>query len=67
MLVLYRTRIIKVTDRFRRTVIFATLGIMVLYRVSFVITLFGGERPVHQRAVGCSASGSACSSASSPR
>ena len=31
MLVLYRTRIIKVTDKFRRAVIFATLGVMVLY------------------------------------
>ena len=45
MLVLYNTRIIKVTDRFRRTVIFATLGIMVLYLVSFVISLFGAEIP----------------------
>ena len=43
MLFLYRTRIIKVTDKFRRTVIFATLGVMVLYVVSFVISLFGGE------------------------
>ncbi|MFT6814091.1 MAG: putative YccA/Bax inhibitor family protein [Ilumatobacter sp.] len=43
MLVLYRTRIIKVTDKFRRNVIFATLGIMVLYGVSFVMSLFGGE------------------------
>jgi uncharacterized YccA/Bax inhibitor family protein len=45
MLALYRTRIIKVTDRFRRTVIFATLGIMVFYLVSIVISLFGGEVP----------------------
>jgi uncharacterized YccA/Bax inhibitor family protein len=45
MLVLYRTRIIKVTDRMRRTIIFATLGVMVLYLVSFVISLFGGEVP----------------------
>ena len=43
MLVLYRTRIIKVTDRFRRIVIGATLGVMLLYLVSFVISLFGGE------------------------
>jgi uncharacterized YccA/Bax inhibitor family protein len=43
MLVLYRTRIIKVTDKFRRTVIFATLGIMVLYGVSFLMSLFGAE------------------------
>jgi uncharacterized YccA/Bax inhibitor family protein len=43
MLGLYRTRIIKVTDRFRRIVIGATLGVMLLYLVSFVISLFGGE------------------------
>jgi uncharacterized YccA/Bax inhibitor family protein len=41
MLVLYRTEIIKVTDRFRRTVIFATLGVMVLYGVSLLFSLFG--------------------------
>lgn len=45
MLLLYRSRIIKVTDRFRRTVIFATLGIMLFYVVSFVINLFGGGVP----------------------
>ncbi len=43
MLVLYRTRIIKVTDRFRRIVIGATLGIMLLYGVSFLFMLFGGD------------------------
>lgn len=41
MLVLYRTRIIKVTDRFRRTVIGATLGVLVLYGVSLLMSLFG--------------------------
>ena len=45
MLVLYRTRIIKVTDKFRRVVIFATIGVMVLYLVSFVISLFGTTLP----------------------
>ena len=45
MLVLYRTRIIKVTNRFRKIVIGATLGVMVLYLVSFVINLFGGGVP----------------------
>ncbi|MEM9749204.1 MAG: Bax inhibitor-1/YccA family protein [Actinomycetota bacterium] len=45
MLVLYRTRIIKVTERFRKIVIGATLGIMLLYVVSFVINLFGGSVP----------------------
>ena len=43
MLVAYRTRIIKVTDKFRRTIIFATLGIMVFYGVSLLINLFGGN------------------------
>jgi uncharacterized YccA/Bax inhibitor family protein len=43
MLVLHRTRIIKVTDRFRRTVIMATLGLAVFYLVSMVISLFGGS------------------------
>ena len=45
MLFLYRTRIIKVTERFRRIVITATIGIMVMYLVSFVISLFGGDLP----------------------
>jgi uncharacterized YccA/Bax inhibitor family protein len=45
MLVLYRTRIIKVTNKFRRVVIFATLGVMVLYLFSFVIRLFGTTLP----------------------
>ena len=43
MLVAYRTRIIKVTEKFRRTVIFATLGIMLLYGVSFLMSLFGAN------------------------
>ena len=63
MLVLYNTRIIKVTDNFRRTVIFATLGIMALYLVSFVIEPVRRRGPVHQRRRRCSASGSASSSA----
>jgi uncharacterized YccA/Bax inhibitor family protein len=43
MLVLYRTNIIKVTERFRRIIIGATLGVMVLYGVSLLIHLFGGQ------------------------
>ncbi len=43
MLVLYRTGIIKVTDKFRRTVTMATLGLMAFYMVSFVINIFGGD------------------------
>jgi uncharacterized YccA/Bax inhibitor family protein len=45
MLALYGTRIVKVTDRMRRTVIFATLGVMALYLVSFVFMLFGATIP----------------------
>ncbi|MEO7398724.1 MAG: Bax inhibitor-1/YccA family protein [Ilumatobacteraceae bacterium] len=43
MLFLYRTNIIKVTDRMRRIVIGATMGIMVFYGISLLINLFGGE------------------------
>lgn len=42
MLVLYRTRILKVTDRFRRIVMTATMGLMLFYGVSFLIGLFTG-------------------------
>ncbi len=45
MLFLYRTRIIKVTDKFRRTVIFATLGVMVMYLFSWILSMFGTELP----------------------
>ena len=43
MLVLYRTQVIKVTDRFRRIIVTATLGLMVFYGVSLLINLFGGN------------------------
>ena len=43
MLFLYRTQIIKVTDRFRRVIMTATMGLMVFYGISFVISLFGGN------------------------
>jgi uncharacterized YccA/Bax inhibitor family protein len=45
MLVLYRTRIIKVTDKFRRAVIVATLGVMVLYLFSWILSMFGTTLP----------------------
>jgi uncharacterized YccA/Bax inhibitor family protein len=45
MLVLYKSRIIKVTERFRRIVIMATMGLMLFYLVSIVISLFGGTVP----------------------
>ncbi len=41
MLALYGLRIIRVTDRFRRIVIGATLGIVLLYGVSLLLSLFG--------------------------
>jgi uncharacterized YccA/Bax inhibitor family protein len=46
MLVLYRTRIIKVTDRFRRIVVSATIGVMVFYGVCLLIRLFAGAGSV---------------------
>jgi uncharacterized YccA/Bax inhibitor family protein len=42
MLLLYRTQIIRVTDRFRRIVITATLGVMVFYGIALLIRLFAG-------------------------
>jgi uncharacterized YccA/Bax inhibitor family protein len=41
MLLLYRSRIIKVTDRTRRIVMGAMMGLMAFYLVSFVIGMFG--------------------------
>ncbi|MGQ0615894.1 MAG: Bax inhibitor-1/YccA family protein [Acidimicrobiia bacterium] len=41
MLALYGLRIIRVTDRLRRTVIGATLGICVFYGISLLFSLFG--------------------------
>lgn len=43
MLLMYRTRIIKVTDRMRRIVIGATLGIAVFYGISLLFSLFGAN------------------------
>lgn len=45
MLFLYRTRIIKVTDRFRRNVIMATMGLMLFYGISIIMRLFGVTVP----------------------
>ncbi|MEI7547519.1 MAG: Bax inhibitor-1/YccA family protein [Actinomycetota bacterium] len=42
MLFLYKSRILKVTDRFKRIVVTATMGLMLFYMVSFVIGLFTG-------------------------
>lgn len=46
MLVLYRTRIIKVTERFRKIVVTATIGVMLFYGVSLLIRLFAGADSV---------------------
>jgi uncharacterized YccA/Bax inhibitor family protein len=43
MLFMYRTKIIKVTDRFRRIIFGATFGIMIFYGISLLINLFGGD------------------------
>ena len=41
MLLMYRSRIIRVTDKFRRIVIGATLGLMGFYLISFILGMFG--------------------------
>ena len=41
MLTLYRTGIIKVTDRFKRMLFAATSGIMIFYLVTWLVSLFG--------------------------
>jgi uncharacterized YccA/Bax inhibitor family protein len=43
MLLLYATRIIKVTNRFVMVVVGATMGIALMYLAAFVVSLFGGE------------------------
>jgi len=45
MLFLYGTRILKVTDRMRRIVIGATLGVAVFYGISLLMSLFGATPP----------------------
>jgi uncharacterized YccA/Bax inhibitor family protein len=46
MLVLYSTRIIKVTDKMRRVVGAATLGLMLFYGVSILLSLFKIQMPL---------------------
>ena len=41
MLILYRTGIIKVTDRFKRMLFAATSGILIFYLVTWVVSFFG--------------------------
>ena len=45
MLAMYSLRIIKVTDRFRRIVIGATMGVALFYGVSLLMSLFGATPP----------------------
>ncbi|MHB1420212.1 MAG: Bax inhibitor-1/YccA family protein, partial [Bacillota bacterium] len=42
MLILYRTRIIKVTAKLRTTIIIATFSVLLIYVINLVISLFGG-------------------------
>ncbi len=46
MYTLYATRILKVTPRFRKIVIGATLGIFVFYMLNLVMSLFGAQMPL---------------------
>lgn len=45
MYTLYSTRILKVTERFRKVVIGATLGIVVFYMLSIFLSIFGVQMP----------------------
>ncbi len=45
MLFLYATRIIKVTERLRSTIVLATVGIAIFYLASIVMSLFGLNIP----------------------
>ena len=46
MLFLFATRLVRVTDRMRRTIIYATLGLALFYFVSILISLFGLSMPL---------------------
>jgi uncharacterized YccA/Bax inhibitor family protein len=46
MLLLYRTGIIKVTDKFRMGIVGATVGVMLFYLVTFVLASFGVSIPL---------------------
>jgi uncharacterized YccA/Bax inhibitor family protein len=46
MLFLYSTRIIRVTDRMRRVIVGATIGIAIFYGISLLVSLFGAEVPL---------------------
>jgi uncharacterized YccA/Bax inhibitor family protein len=46
MLTLYRTGLIRVTQKFRATVMMMTVGVMLFYGVTILVNLFGGNMPV---------------------
>ncbi|SCN41780.1 Uncharacterized protein BCRIVMBC938_05952 [Bacillus wiedmannii] len=49
MLLLYATRIVKVTKKFRAVVTVATLGILIMYFIVFLLGILGGNVPyIHQ-------------------
>lgn len=47
MLVLYRFRIIKATEKFRSVLILATAGIAIFYVISFILSFFGVYSPLY--------------------
>ncbi|WP_192822346.1 Bax inhibitor-1/YccA family protein [Rufibacter sp. LB8] len=46
MLLLYSTRLIRVTERFKSIIITATFGIFVFYMASFALSFFGVDMPL---------------------
>ncbi|EMA6343061.1 Bax inhibitor-1/YccA family protein [Bacillus cytotoxicus] len=49
MLVLYATRVVKVTDKFRTGIMAATFGIAIMYLIVFALNMFGVTVPyIHQ-------------------
>jgi uncharacterized YccA/Bax inhibitor family protein len=46
MLFLFSTRVIRVTDKLRMGIVAATAGVMLVYVLSLVVNLFGGELPL---------------------
>ncbi|MDH2880206.1 Bax inhibitor-1/YccA family protein [Bacillus cytotoxicus] len=49
MLVLYATRVVKVTDKFRTGIMAATVGIAIMYLIVFALNIFGVTVPyIHQ-------------------
>lgn len=47
MLILYRFRVIKATEKFRSVIILATAGIAIFYVISFILSFFGVYSPLY--------------------